>query len=48
MKIRFKYRKTWWWRFVHYNYFHKQLFRKYYVRRRSALTEKEIKKYQRY
>ena len=48
-KIRFRYRKTLWWKFVHYNYFHKQLFKKYYIqKRRKPFSDKEIKKYQLY
>lgn len=26
----FNYRRTWWWNIVHYNYFHKVLFREFY------------------
>lgn len=43
MKIHFKYRKTWWWHFVHYNYFHRRLFKKFYVRKKHS--EAEIRKY---
>ena len=45
MKIRFKYRKTLWWKFIHYNYFHKRLFKEFYIRRRTHFSENEIKKY---
>jgi len=46
-KLRYRYRKSWWWKKVHYNYFHKRLFKEYYVRRKS-FTEKEIRKYKRF
>ena len=46
MKI-IKYRGYRWWKFIHYNYFHKQLFKKYYVRKK-ILSPSEIKKYKRY
>lgn len=46
-KIRFRYRRTWWWKKVHYNYFHKKLFKEYYVQRRR-FTEKQIRKYELY
>ena len=42
MKIR--YRKTKWWNLVHYNYFHKKLFKDYYNKKKN-FTNKEIKKY---
>jgi hypothetical protein len=48
-KVRFRYRRTLWWKFVHYNYFHKQLFKKYYIqKRRKPFSDKEIKKYELY
>ncbi len=46
-KIRFRYRRTWWWKIVHYNYFHKKLFKEYYVQRRK-FTDKQLRKYQLY
>ena len=42
---RFRYRGNWWWKKVHYNYFHKRLFKEYYVQHKR-FTEKEYKKYQ--
>jgi hypothetical protein len=47
MKIRFKYRGCWWWKIVHYNYFHKKIFKNYYVQK-NRLTDKQIRKYQLY
>lgn len=48
MKIRIPNRKDiWWWRFVYYNYFHKKLFREFYVQKKK-FSEKEIRKYHRY
>ena len=41
------YRRTIWWKFIHYNYFHKQLFKYYYVKTKKHNT-KEIKKYKLY
>ena len=46
-KIKFDYHKTWWWKKVHYNYFHRRLFKEYYVKRKS-FSEKQIKKYKRF
>ena len=40
-------KKRWWWKIVHYNYFHKKLFKEYYVQKKS-FTEKQIRKYQLY
>jgi len=37
-------KKIWWWNFVHYNYFHKKLFKEYYGNRKK-FTPKQIKKY---
>jgi hypothetical protein len=47
MRIKFLYRKTRWWKFIHYNYFHKKLFKKYYVQH-GRLKEKEIRQYHLY
>jgi len=47
-KIKFIYRKTWWWKVVHYNYFHKRLFREFYIQRKKPFTKEEIKKYHRF
>ena len=48
MRIKFIYRKTKWRRFIHYNYFHRKLFKEFYVQRKRPFTEKQIKKYRRY
>ncbi len=48
MKIKFLYRKTAWWRLIHYNYFHRKLFKEFYVQRKRPFTEEQIKKYRRY
>lgn len=46
--MRIRYTKTKWWKFIHYNYFHKKLFKEYYVRKRRNFTDKEIRKYKLY
>jgi len=43
MRIHFRYRKTWWWKLIHYNYFHKRLFKEFY--KRKSFSEKQVKKY---
>ena len=55
MKIHIKYRGCWWWRVVHYNYFHKKLFKNFYLsdatrekRHLPPPTKFEIKKYHLY
>jgi len=48
MNTKFLYRKTRWWKFIHYNYFHKKLFKEFYVQRKRPFTGKEIKKYHLY
>jgi len=45
--MKFNYRKTKWWKFIHYNYFHKQLLKYYYIRK-SNFTNKQVKKYKMY
>jgi hypothetical protein len=44
MKLHFQYRKTWWWHFIHYNYFHKRLFKEFY-RRKVKFSASQVKKY---
>jgi hypothetical protein len=34
-----------WWKFIHYNYFHKRLFKEYYTQKKRNFTKQEIKKY---
>jgi len=47
VRIHFQYRRTLWWHFIHYNYFHKKLFKKFYPKKAKP-TEKQIKKYHLY
>lgn len=42
------YRKTKWWKFIHYNYFHKKLFKEFYVRKQKNFTPDKLKKYELY
>jgi len=48
MRIIFGYRKTLWWRFVHYNYYHKRLFKEFYTQKKRDYTEKDIEKYHKF
>ena len=44
--LEFQYRKKlWWWKVVHFNYFHKRLFKEYYVQKKN-FSKAEIRKYQ--
>ena len=45
MKIKYKYRNSLWWNFIHYNYFHKRLFKEFYTQKKRKHTEKQIKMY---
>lgn len=46
-KIKYKYRKTKWWSKVHYNYFHRKLYREFYVQNKK-FTPRQIFKYRLY
>ena len=40
-------KKRWWWNIVHYNYFHKKLFKEYYIQKKS-FTKWQTRKYKLY
>jgi hypothetical protein len=46
-KTKIIYRGTWWWKKVHYNYFHRKLFKNYYGSKKK-FSKWKIKKYQLY
>lgn len=43
--MKFNYRKTKWYKKIHYNYFHKRLFKEFYTQKKKVFTKNEIQKY---
>jgi hypothetical protein len=44
-RIKYNYRHSLWWKIVHYNYFHRRLFKEYYTQKKRKWSPKQIRKY---